>query len=97
MGPNTDPVMETVRVEIDETGPFLSSDSFILVEGAGGRGAKIQNFPESNFFCENNFRTKCAKLLLATNQESTYLPLTTLPKNAYSMFLCYNKIQYNTK
>ena len=42
MGPNTDPVMETVRVEIDETGPFLSSDSFILVEGAGGRGRKTE-------------------------------------------------------
>ena len=61
------------------------------------RGAKTQNFPESNFFLRKNFQTKCAKPLLATNQESTYLPLTTLPKNAFSMFLCYNKIQYNTK
>ena len=32
---------------------------------------------------------------LTTNLKSVCLPLTTLPKNAYSMFLNFNTIQYN--
>ena len=50
------------------------------------RGAKTQNFPDSNFLRAKTFRTKRAKPFLATNLKSACLPLTTLPKNAYSMF-----------
>ena len=50
------------------------------------RGTKTQNFPDSNFLRAKAFRTKRAKPSLATNLKSVCLPLTTLPKNAYSMF-----------
>ena len=46
-------------------------------------------------FTQKKFRTKRAKPLLATNLKSACLHLTTLPKNAYSVFLKYNIIQKN--
>ena len=47
-----------------------------------GRGAKTQNFPDSNFLRAKTFQTKCVKLFLTTSLKSVLLPLTTLPTNA---------------
>ena len=68
----------------------------IQIWGGVGRGATTQNFPDCNFLRAKTFQTKCAKPFLATNIKNACLPLTTLPKNADSMFLSYNTIQYNT-
>ena len=46
------------------------------------RGAKTQNFPDSNFLRATIFRTKCVESFLTTSLKSALLPLTTLPKNA---------------
>ena len=51
---------------------------------------KNWKFLVSNFLHLITFRT--TREFLATNLKSACLPLTTLPKNAYSMFLSYNAI-----
>ena len=48
---------------------------------SSSRGAKPQNFPDSNFLRAKTFQTKCAKRFPITSLKSTLLPLTTLPKN----------------
>ena len=48
---------------------------------SSSRGAKPQNFPDSNFLRAKTFQTKCAKRFSITSLKSALLPLTTLPKN----------------
>ena len=43
-------------------------------EREGGRGAKTQNFPDSNYLCAKAFQTKWAKLFLTTSLKSALLP-----------------------
>ena len=69
----------------DGAGDFFPSSVFgcilyIFVE-MSFRGAKTQNFPDSNFLRAITFRTKCAKPYLTTSLKSALLPLTILPKN----------------
>ena len=69
----------------------------IIVSYSSIGGAKTQNFPDRNFFCAKKIRTKRAKPFLATNLKNACLPLMTLPKNTYSMFLSYNTIYVMVK
>ena len=39
------------------------------------RGAKTQNFPDSNFLRAKTFRTKCTKPFLTPSQKNAFLPL----------------------
>ena len=47
-------------------------------------------------FSRNEIPDEARKIVSCDKPKNVCLPLTTLPKNAYSMFLRYNTIQYNS-